>query len=952
MRRLWPASAPGRLALIGLAAAVVISGGVYLAWPRPAPGLPAAVARPNLSLLVSAGMPGRGSTASVIAGEELTVTGHALGASTVVALELWDDDQRAAVTTATNDAPALDARWTWSSGEAGEHVLLVRAVDEHGSVVQSDALRVTVDQAPVGMLSRSTLAMQETAPAYALALPAVQAEVKDCELSLTLADGEATGFAVLGLPPGTTSFVPLGTTGATDGKATLSAPLPVGSTFLAVTAFTAEAEVFGSPTRVDAPANCGADGWSGELRLANGRLTPAPAVDRAYLYLALDGGAARRVPDSPKAFVVPVAGELDFSPYLPALDATSIALEAWGWAHGQLRKLGGGTWEQPPATGGGAAAPGGWFQEGPPIAAVTTSLYAVRTSTISGGPCGKEFCPFDELLLSDTIQRPGLEATETAKKKLRWSTVLNDVTQLVWQITPFPLSGSANLNPPFLVDQFTVPVDLGTSGGDYTIDFTPYLTASTAPMKIGDANDQTVAQVIPDLFPGSATAAPSPTTAPSGGGGSGNLLVGDGLLAGSPIGYGSRFYVRIIPIRAGGIGQPSGTVTFDVVDPPPGMQLAPSAGPGVNAGAYDISFEVTLPKAADPKYARCALVTEITSSYVPSVVIDYKAYLASGKPLCYSPPSGGWDLFDAFDAFVEFVADVWDAVVDASVWIKAQVVNVVLAAVPCKEIADDDICETIANTALDAALASFGVPPSLPNFDAVVAATKGDLAEFIVTAASSLPGVDTACGLADSTAIVTDKLATCQELAEAAIDEAVDQMLKARSDAAGKASGYAWPGVVFRPDPRGQYQPPSVTFTATRTSDPVLPSQCSVSASIGSVVEDWTWPELIYSKTLGSLVPSEGTGTVSGSPFLPAGAPIPPLEPGQSFSRQVWLTQPVQDWTESQAAWKYWHYDEGLQTANRAWVLLQKDAQLTFELSGNCTPTVSQSYVLTQAAGS
>ena len=597
----------------------------------------------------------------------------------------------------------------------------------------------------------------------------------------------------------------------------------------------------------------------------------------------------------------------------------------------------------------GNGSPSTWFSGAVP--AVVTTLNLVTSQTVAGGDCQHEFCSVESLLIAGKLERPPVGSGLPATKNFRWSTLLPNVTHLMWQVLPYPPSGSPDLSPPFLIDKGTMPVESGASSGDFTIDFAPYLEPDVPLLSAGDQLEQNQ-QLISLIFPNSPlppASAATPTPAP---GGSGSSVLIDKKQLANPIGYGSRFYIRVIPIQDGVPGFPSGPVTLDVVDPPPTMKLAPSANL-----AYDISFEVTLPVAANPAYARCAIVTEITGGYTPPSVMlnypDFAAHLASGEPICYHPPSdSGWSPFDAFEAFVEFVADVWDAVVSSYDWIKEKVVQAVLLAVPCKQIASDDICEQIANTALDIALTSFGVPPSLPNFDEVVAAAKGDLAEFIVTAASSLPGVSTACGLAEGASAATDKLSTCQALAEQAIDEAVKHMVAARSDAAAKAIGYSWPHVVFAPDPRGQYQAPSVTFTATRTTSELVPvlGGCKVSFSITSHLANWSWDELTFDDQLGSLVPTTGTGDVVGSPFLPAAAPLPQLQPGESYTRQLWLTEPQNSWTETNAAYKYWHNYEGLETPNRAWVLLQKGAELTYNVGGNCSPSVSQTHVLTKSA--
>ncbi len=978
MNRLRDAAtrAPGRALVVVLALLVVVGGGAWLAWPRgenPS-GATTAPAPPSIPILVSAGLAGGVDGAAIPAGSVIPVTGHALAASAIRSLELWDGGTRWAVSQATTGSPAFHARWDWRAGTPGEHVLFVRAVDTAGRVAQSAVVRVTVNEAASAGRPHADLAAAPAEPAYGISLPAVQLAVSGCTATLDVAPTatDVTGLQVLGLPPGAGMFVPIGTFAPNPGGTSFVAPLPPGTTLFTVAAFNASQEAYAAPVSAQAVGSCVPDGWSGDLRLADGHLLPAPSADRAYLYLRRPGQNAVRIPADPSASVMPGEdGSFDFSGLLPAVGSSAYDIEAWGWANGALTELGTGHFQPPPATptpqggtaGGEQAASQTWYVNPSAGLAGVTQLHIVHQVVVTAADpnCSSELCLADELITSDSLAWPDPATKQKAEKTFRWETLLPPVTKVVVQVLPYAPASTPNLAPPFLIDQKTLTFATPVSSGDFTLDLRPYLLPEEQPLAAGD--QQLLNQQLAPIW-GGGQAASSPTPTPAGaqnafnalvggnatvgGGGTSSggvnlATVGDGLI---PIGFAGRFYIRIIPIEGGTPGQPSGPVTIDMVDAPPPLALAPSSGPGTNEGAYDISFSVTLPKAPNPTYARCAIVKAITANYVPNLVVDYKAYLASGKPLCYSPPDdSGWSIGDVFEAFVEFVEDVSSWVSESYDWVKEQVVQVILTAVPCKAIASDAVCETIAKTALDSALASFGIPPSLPNFDQVVAAAKGDLASFVVQAAGVIPGVAEACGLADAANVVTSKVQSCTDLAGEAVDEVVAQVAEARSNAAGKASGYGWPGVVLEPDPRGEWQPPSVTYTVTRTGDPVLPSACTTTASLQSTVHDWHWPELVEG------YPVTATGDVTGPPFLAASAPIPQLQPGETFSRQVWLTQPSH-WTESQDAWEYWYYYEGLgdPLINRTWVLLQKGAELTFQVAGNCTPTVKQTFTLTEAA--
>jgi hypothetical protein len=125
-------------------------------------------------------------------------------------------------------------------------------------------------------------------------------------------------------------------------------------------------------------------------------------------------------------------------------------------------------------------------------------------------------------------------------------------------------------------------------------------------------------------------------------------------------------------------------------------------------------------------------------------------------------------------------------------------------------------------------------------------------------------------------------------------------------------------------------------MTLTRTEDLPLPFECTATVSMSSTVEHHDWDELVG----GKLVKVED-GTVKGEPFLPESFTIPPMEPGETMTRTVWLSDPA-IYHESPAAYKYWTYYEALANSNRAWVLLTEGSQLTFEVRGNCMPASEQ----------
>lgn len=945
-----PRSGAGR-ALAATLVLVLVAGGLYLAWPRngtgPAPGPTVASATPpRVPIAVSAGLPGG---ARAIAGLPITVSAHALAEAPVAALELWAGSDRVAFHQANVSTPALSARWSWVPEQAGRQLLVVRAVDALGRMRQSNALWVDVGTGAVASVPVARLA-RAPSTTMALALPAVQTSVDACAISLAVSDlASAAGFTVYQLPPSGTAFVPLTSLAADLEETSVTVPAGGGTTAFVIGAFDATVEVLGPPIIVDTPDGCADEGWAGGLAIDGGALIGGPPVDRAYLYLQQGAGAAVRVPADPSDFVESVDGILDFGGLLPSLPGTEpFSVEAWGWQGGSFVSMGSGTWS-PASTGGSPSEPGPAVGIGGPLIAggMFTALHTTVSHFVAGpDPCGSEFCLVDEAVTQDNVVWPTSNGKPSPERVLRWTTQMPQVTSIVWQVLPYAPAATADLTPPYVVDQGVLPVTPGATSGEFTIDFADYLGSQAVTAELDTADQQYAKTQAIFLPPGVETPLPpaTPTPKPAGPGGLVQVPIGQIL----PSAITNQAYVRIIPMQGSAPLLPSNHVRFDVVPPSDPIKLDVAPGYSANKDAHTVSWTFSPPKAADPAFARCAVVTGFTADYVAPPALWPETY-AVGDVKCYSPPNDDSGLLgfieDGFEAFVDLVEDVWEGISDGYVWIQDQIVKAILIAVPCKQLADDDVCQQLAETALKVALTSMGIPPTLPDFGTVMEGLKGDLKKMIVEAASSqFPGVAEACGLAGAGAAVTDDLATCEELVNQAVDEVIEQVEAQVSAAAGAATGKAYPGVIFAPDPRGVYQVPSATLTITRTNDLPVPTQCSATVAMESVKKDHTWLELIAGW------PKEASGTVSGQPFLPETFTIPPMEPGETMTRTVWLADPA-TWFESSDSWEYWYYYYGIANPNRAWVLLTAGSELTFEVSGNCMPSSTKGpHVLTQSA--
>jgi hypothetical protein len=978
--RALAASTRGRLVVLGLGLLVVVSA-VIVQLAQPAPAVPVGTdgdgeRPPPAPLIVSVARVRSAGDVKPSVHVPLTVSAHALGEAGVVALELWDGGSLAAVERASGDStsPAFYARWEWTPETPGEHILFVRAVDRMGRAAQSSAVRLTVDEPAVSVIGSGIfgrpIAMAGSewlvgsrgryqAAAAGLSLPAVQASQIGCQLNLAVAQlaAEATGIGIYGLSPSGSSFISLAA-GPKSTSDNLSVQLAGSGKYLfTASAYSGQVEAYSAPVEVVAPAECSSGGWNGKVSLNNGLLVTDQQLERAYIYLTQAAGAAVRLPSAAGQFVTPdAAGAFDFGSLLPPLEGSPYEIEAWGWKDGALVEVGRGTYTPPPPKagtggpllfGGDAAVAGGDVQL---AAGAVTKLQVINrivvTPFLAPGQCSKEFCYVDEPSAAGVIERPVAGATAPIIRRFQWSTAATNVTQLVWQILPYPPANSPDLAPPFLMDQGVVAVPAAQSSGEFTIDFAKYLGSGIATAATGQLSTEQLAHL---PLAGWAGAELGPTPTPVG---AKDKTAAIKVALQNFMSFNNRFYVRVVPLQFNSAIFPSAAVTLDVVDPPNVVSVDPGALQGYNQNAYTIDWTYTPPLAAEAKYSRCAIVTGFTSQYLAfgnPWHAQHQASYSKQTPICYTPPKdSGWSPFDVFDAFVEFVADVWDYVADGYSWIKQKVVELALKAIPCDQIASKSTCETIASTALDMAIAAFtGMPPSLPNFETAMAGLKGDLATFIVESAGAIPGVAQACGIADAAQVVSSKLKNCEELAGIAVDAAIEQVIAARSTAAGKATGKGWPGVLWKPDPRGLYHPPAFQMTVTRTADPVLPASCTVQAAAQSKKKAWTFPELHQG------YPKQITADVSGQPLLSSSFVLPPLETGETMSHTLYAGQPVK-WFESQRAEMYWNYYEAMLNVTsftRAWVLLTHGAELTFHVNSNCAkPSQQGPYVMTESA--
>ena len=174
------------------------------------------------------------------------------------------------------------------------------------------------------------------------------------------------------------------------------------------------------------------------------------------------------------------------------------------------------------------------------------------------------------------------------------------------------------------------------------------------------------------------------------------------------------------------------------------------------------------------------------------------------------------DLFSAFEGFVNLLAGGF-------AYLKSVVVDAVATLSGCKAVSSaagggssgESICNTLAEVAVNAALISLGIPPTLPNWDQLVAAAKADIAELGASLAAQA-GVP--CDEAGFAAEVHgQQQLTCEGAVAALLDEVVKQVNQAYVDVA-TSMGFDFPPELrVVPHPAGQVKPATVKITVKPT---------------------------------------------------------------------------------------------------------------------------------------
>ena len=189
--------------------------------------------------------------------------------------------------------------------------------------------------------------------------------------------------------------------------------------------------------------------------------------------------------------------------------------------------------------------------------------------------------------------------------------------------------------------------------------------------------------------------------------------------------------------------------------------------------------------------------------------------------------------------------------------IKAEVIDFATQYSGCDALLDEELCDTAAKIALDAALASVGVPPSLPSTEQIVNSAKGDLKATLVELANEHVG-----SVCDAGAIgnqFSEDIPTCEQLADDLVEEAVAMAKQlARRDARNSFGMPFPPGVEVKPHPLGNALPLHVRVEVTAEPGTTPGPTCEINlvASVastphptglpGNAFFDVSWPPLSF----------------------------------------------------------------------------------------------------------
>jgi hypothetical protein len=626
---------------------------------------------------------------------------------------------------------------------------------------------------------------------------------------------------------------------------------------------------------------CPTPGWDGEVSLVDGRLQGTTTATTAYLYLETEAGRWMRVPAD--GAVPRTRTGFDFSAHLPPLDG-AFAVSAWGWAGGDLVHIGDASYE-PPSGGTTTVGDGatGVLLGVPGYVLPPVTLRWIEQSATAEQP---------EVLSTGGVIDVDANGGKLGTYRFRWSVPFGGVTHGIVQVGAGPFPTNAG---PLSASTLATCIVAG-SGGEFVVDLDAgTCTKSGQPPVTVVAKDQGTYGAIVASSAGIGGAVPDlvgevdplaeieqqlygPEAAPS---------------DGAP--WTEQLVVRVVPMTNDSWnGKLSNEVAFEV-------DRTPTAPPGVPAYGMDVQL-VTAPRAPDFRYGNCwelvgwqdpaaatqaadaevapLLAQALFSEYpvLPNAMFQphyfWSEFTAQVKgPICagcyhvgFTGLSGatvglggadcssssfwsdpvGWVVDNLGAPIVAVIKAIVDLAANGFAKLKGLAVDALLTITQCS----GEWCTAIAEAVVNGALIAIGVPPTLPNFDQLVQAGKGELVDLAVDLAKAA-GVPCDEVGAAATLHGDDDL-TCEGAIGALLDEigsAVNQQFGQIASAGGL---HFPPDMIIKPWWAGQPGPAVVDVTITPTK--YTAEEQGVTCSAGVLTSaSWTAPS--------TKLPIPGLGT-------------------------------------------------------------------------------------------
>ena len=318
----------------------------------------------------------------------------------------------------------------------------------------------------------------------------------------------------------------------------------------------------------------------------------------------------------------------------------------------------------------------------------------------------------------------------------------------------------------------------------------------------------------------------------------------------------------------------------------------------------------------DNGHSGCYLVTEKTTITYP---FDQKVTYNVGDKFCKpKPQEKNW------------LEKAWSYATGALNWIskaysdlKAEVVNLVANFVP------GELCgKQCLGTILDGALASMGIPPSIPNFDQLVNQGMDYLAQQAALQIGIPEEVTKAANGSLLTGIALEEAkAQWQKTVEAKFKEGLQAGLLEAQKALSESVSYVPDGVPVKPDPDGEYQMPMLTLRISPnpkfSGPPVCTGSGTVSVSARVEGPGASAPVSMFWKLSKPLMTNTTYGLFDYRKFM-----VPALSAGETLEIPI-VFAPYNDFVN-------FPYSED---RRHAWEELFKQGMATFFVSSSCGKT-------------